>query len=228
MRSRQAGKKLLDRLPSLWRQLVKEYVAKWKDEKNVPDLRVQWLVSAAWLIVEPERAMDHRMPEQVACMVEVLAEESQPHAVRWISGRGRALRRCRSVSDPAGSVPRGLAAESWKHYHSTILLRIFKKHLLIRRRSPGSAEAIVALSRRKRRDSFLALCGSSDVTADSSARTKEPASILSVREIGALSTSPMLKTKSFANIYRKRTSQLPMPASFIVSDCSTGWESARR
>jgi hypothetical protein len=111
-RTGQAAKKLLDRLPSLWRQLAREYVANWKDEKNVPDLRAQWLVSAAWLIVEPERALDHRLPEQVACMVETLAEESQPRAGRWISGQQQGTAMAQQRSDPSTSSPRDLAAES--------------------------------------------------------------------------------------------------------------------
>jgi hypothetical protein len=81
-----AGSKLLARLPALWRDLAREYAVRW----NLPgDSRLHWLITAAWLLAEPERALDRRMPAQVAAIVGALLEEAQQRATlrRTASGR---------------------------------------------------------------------------------------------------------------------------------------------
>ncbi len=76
----QVGRKLLDRLPPVWRQLAIESAARWNYQQGECDPRVRWLVAAAWLIAEPQRAMDARLPEQVQVMAEAIADEVQQRA----------------------------------------------------------------------------------------------------------------------------------------------------
>ncbi|HEX7962178.1 MAG TPA: hypothetical protein VF493_19850 [Terriglobales bacterium] len=79
----QVGRKLLDRLPASWRQLAAESAARWMIEGSSSDPRVRWIIAAAWLLTEPERAMDTRFPEKVESMLQALIhDQPQPNGRR--------------------------------------------------------------------------------------------------------------------------------------------------
>ena len=104
-RQLQAGRKLLDRLPALWRQLATESAARWNLEGSSSDPRVHWIIAVAWLLAEPERAMDARLPEQVEAMVQALIQDRPQPNGRRLGGDEKQSATHRRGSIEATSLP---------------------------------------------------------------------------------------------------------------------------